>query len=529
MQDNLSKNHWMDRRDFLRMAGAGSLAAMAALRQATGQEKGDGAARRPNVVLIYTDDHDLDEIGCYGGKVLSPHMDSLARDGMKFTRFYVSSAVCSPSRYNALTGRYASRSLRQQKNWPPGGPVNIGWEAGCVNEITLAGAMKAGGYATGMVGKWHQGTLEPLTQFLADAEPDDPKVKKALEENYAKVIAAIKSTGFDYAAAAYINNVDGGGKDGPKRFWLPKKLRYHNMEWVTQGALEFIEQNKERPFFLYMAPTLVHGPSPVKSMRADARITPLGYLDRAPEVQPPRQDVFARVKAAGVAENMAGVTWLDDGVGAVLKKLDEMGLAENTVVLLAGDNGNKAKFTCYDGGGLMPFVARWKGVITAGSLCDKLASNVDFAPTILALCGVAKPAEMQIDGVSFLPALKGDPGYRRDSLYLEITTERGVVTDDRFKYIAVRYLPKIQEEIAKGKKFNHWCKPAEAEDHTFNADKNYPGYYDADQLYDLNADPNEQKNLAADSAHKTKLEEMKRLLTEYCRTLPHTFGEFKTG
>jgi len=514
----------MDRRDFLRMAGAGSLAAIA-MRRVTAQEA--TPTQRPNVVLIYTDDHDLDEIGCYGGKVLSPHMDSLARNGMKFTRYYASSAVCSPSRFNALTGRYASRSLRQQTNWPVGGPVNIAWEAECVGEKhTLASALKAGGYATGMVGKWHQGTLENLTKFPLEADLEDPKVKKAVEENYAKIIASIKSTGFDYAAAAYIDNVDRVVKNNPKPFWLPKKLRYHNMEWVTQGALEFIEQNKERPFFLYMAPTLVHEPSPEESMQADPRITPFGYLDRVPEVQPSRKDVFERVKAAGVAADMAAVTWLDDGVGAVLKKLDDLGLAGNTMVLLAGDNGNKAKFTCYDGGTLMPFTARWPGVIPAGSVCDKLASNVDFAPTILALCGVAKPAEMQIDGVSLIPALKGDPGYRRHSLYLEITTERGIVTDDRFKYIAVRYLPKIQEEIAKGKKFNHWCKPVEA---NYDADKNYPGYYDADQLYDLKADPKEQKNLAADPAHKAKLEKMKRLLTEYCRTLPHTFGEFKMG
>ena len=481
---------------------------------------------RPNIILIYTDDHDLDEIGCFGGKVLTPHMDSIARDGVKFTRFYVASAVCSPSRYNTLSGRYASRSLSTQRRMPTTGPANLGWESGVYGETTcVAHALKAGGYATGMVGKWHQGTATPLTQFAADDDPNNPKIKRALVANYAKVVESVKSCGFDCAASVYRDNVDGGRN--PKRFWLPRALRFHNMEWVTEGALRFIEENKDRPFFLYMAPTLVHSPSPLKSLQADPRITPLGFLDKAPDVQPSRQSVRERVEKAGVDKSQIGSTWLDDGVGAVLKKLDELKLADNTVVLLAGDNGNKAKFTCYDGGARMPFVARWPGVAKPGSVCDQLVSNIDFAPTFLDLCGITPPASARMDGRSIIAALKGDASYRRDSLMLEITTERAVVSDDGFKYIAVRYKPEILEQVKAGKKFNHWCQPMEKASHTFNADKRYPGYFDLDQLYNLNADPNEQKNLAGDPRSAKKLAKMKKMLRDYSQGLPHQFGEFK--
>ena len=481
---------------------------------------------RPNVVLIYTDDHDLDEIGCFGGKVLTPNMDSLARDGVKFTRFYVASAVCSPSRYNALSGCYASRCLSTQQRMPTTGPANLGWESGVYGEPTcFAQALKAAGYATGMVGKWHQGGFGPFTQFAPGDDPTDPKVKAALASNYAKVIEAVKSCGFDYAASVYRDNVD-GGRD-PKRFWLPKALRFHNMEWVTDGALRFIEQNKDRPFFLYLAPTLVHSPSALKSLAADPRVTPLGFLEKAPEVQPSRQSVAERVAKAGVDPSQIGSTWLDDSVGAVLKKLEELNLARNTVVLLAGDNGNKAKFTCYDGGALMPFVARWPGESKPGSICDKLVSNIDFAPTILEICGVTAPADVRRDGQSIVAALKGDAAYRRDSLMLEITTERAVVTQDGFKYIAARYTPDVLVQVKAGKKFNHWCQPLEQATHTYNADKNYPGYFDLDQLYDLNADPGEQKNLAPNPGYAGKLTQLKEVLRNYSQQLPHPFGEFK--
>jgi arylsulfatase A-like enzyme len=281
-----------------------------------------------------------------------------------------------------------------------------------------------------------------------------------------------------------------------------------------------------------MAPTLVHGPSAVKSLQSDRRTTPLGYIE-VPDVQPSRQSVLDRARQARaeegrrIVEKAAGSIWLDDGVGAVLGRLDDLGLADKTLVLLASDNGNVAKFTCYDGGARLPMVARWKDVIQPGAVCGKLVSNLDFAPTLFEIAGIKPPSEMLLDGQSIVKALKGDPSYRRDSLFLEITTERAVVTGDSFKYIAVRYLPEVQKQVDRGEEFNHWCQPLQSATHTYRADERYPGYFDQDQLYDLNEDPAERKNLAGEPAGQARLARMQDLLRRYSATLPHTFGEFK--
>ena len=527
----------LTRREFVAgtAAGAACLAAPWAQRLAAAEAS---ARARPNLVVIYTDDHDLDEIGCYGGTMPTPHMDSLARDGMRFSRYYVCSAVCSPSRYNLLAGRCASRSARQQgKRFPPGGPVNIGWEAGVIQEPdTLASVLQAAGYRTGMVGKWHQGQLSPLQRFAdADADPATPAVQAQLAANYENLLRSVKSCGFDYAEAVYSDNVDGGRANLP--FWLPRQLRVHNMEWVTASALSFLEQaaapgaEPAKPFFLYMAPTLVHSPSAVASLRADPRATSRGPVE-VPRVQPSRESVLARASALGLGpkgrinDKAAGAIWLDDGVGAVLQKLEALGLAGNTLVLLASDNGNAAKFTCYDGGARLPCVARWPGVIPAGAVCDKLVSNLDVAPTFFELAGVTPPPAAVWDGVSIVKALRGDPTYTRDSVFLEITTERAVVLDDGFKYMAVRYLPGILEQVRQGQRFNHWCQPLEQATHTFNADTTYPAYFDLDQLYDLREDPRERRNLAGDPAFAARLDAAKARLRQYSAGLPHTFAEF---
>jgi arylsulfatase A-like enzyme len=479
---------------------------------------------RPNVIIIYTDDQDRDQTGCYGGPVATPNIDSLAREGMRFTRFYVASPVCTPSRYNVIAGRYACRSSRQQQKFPPGGPVNIGWEAGVVGEKTLPQVLQANGYRTGLSGKWHIGIDHDPTEVPMDADPNDPRIKQTLRANYEKAVASVKKSGFDYVASLYALN-PGPGKPVPKMFWMPKALQMHNMEWVTEGAVNFIEQNKDKPFFLYVAPTLTHAPPADVALASDPRTTPLGYIDTPPKTHPTREEMREMVK--GLEPRQAAAVWLDANVGTILKKLDELGIADNTLVMMASDNGRNGKFASYDGGARTMLLARWKNGIPAGKVCDKLVSNVDFAPTILELAGITPPKDLVLDGQSITAALRGGD-YRRDSLYVEITTERAVVTDDGWKYIAVRYPPDIQKQVDAGKKFAHWCEPIEVSN-TMGADKAFPGYFDQDQLYDLKADPDEQKNLARDPAQQQRLTRMKDLLRQYSAKLPHQFGEFTPG
>jgi len=474
-------------------------------------------------VFIYADDQALDGLGCYGGKALTPHIDSLARDGVRFERFYISSAVCSPSRYSLLTGRYASRSNRCFGGAPAGGPINIGWQAGVFGEKrTMPKILKANGYRTGFVGKWHQGT-EPFEKLPSDASRDKPETIALLERNYQKAVDAIRGCGFDYAASVYAQNVEAGGKP-----WLPKGMQHHNQEWVTAGALEFIEQSKDVPFFLYMPTTLIHGPSPLKSMQKDPRITTRGLLKEAPQVQPSRESVFKRVADAGLEPHWAGTTWLDDAVGAVLDKLKQLGLEDNTIVFYASDNGRKGKFSCYDAGARMPFLVRWPGKIPKGTVRSELASNVDIAATVYDVCGITPPEKTSLNGKSILPLLLGKGEYSRESLFLEVTSERAVVSDDNFKYMAVRFGPKIQEQVDAGVRYTHWgLKMDENVHHTYNAEVDYPCYFDKDQLYDLTNDPDELVNLAGKPEHKERLERMKAMLKEYCDGLPHSFGEFK--
>ncbi|MFB6217980.1 MAG: sulfatase, partial [Halobacteriaceae archaeon] len=371
-----------------------------------------------------------------------------------------------------------------------------------------------------------------------DADGRDPEVAETIASNYRTYVTEIESCGFDDARSIFPRNVFG--------FELPESMEYHNMEWVTQGALDFIETHRDEPFFLFMAPTLPHDPWERDQLRADPRITPSGYLEEPPDVQPPREDVIERVENSERATRepdeaeLAGfmtpekvqvgrtfVSWLDDGIGAVLDRLDELGLAEDTLVIFTSDHGNRGKLTCYDGGARQPCIARWPGVITPGTTRQELVSNIDLVPTIFDIVGVGPPADYHIDGQSFVPLLTGEGDYERDSLFLEITTERAVVTDDGFKYIAVRYPPDIRAEIDDGAKYSHDCvERGENEPARFAADRDFPAYHDRDQLYDLEADPLEQTNLADDPAYRDRLAEMQDLLSVYSRDLPHEFGEF---
>ena len=474
---------------------------------------------QPSVVVIYTDDQDPDWVGAYGGDVLTPNIDSLAEDGVRFDRYYASSPVCSPSRYSALTGRYASRSKRFQEEFPPGGPVNIGWEPGIRGEpCHLASVLSDNGYTTGLVGKFHQGIDEEEFEPVADdADPTDPEVEARLERNYQTVVDIVENHGFDHAASVYEGNVNG--------MQIPDELTHQNMDWVTQGAVDFIEDNQDDPFFLFMAPTLVHSPRGEDQVRSDPRATPRGYLDEAPDVQPSRESVIERTREAGV-DGPIDATWLDDGVGAVLDTLDELGLAEDTLVIFTSDHGDiEGKFTCYDRGAREPCLARLPGHTEEHGLCDDLVSNVDLAPTLFDLAGVDPGPEYTVDGQSFLPLLTGGD-YERDSLFLEISSERAVVTDDGYKYIAVRHPPEIQERVDDGEVLDHWGYPPDDDHASYGAHEYFPAYFDQDQLYDLDEDPEEQHNLADDPAYADRLDRMQDLLGEYSADLPHEFAEF---
>ena len=553
----MALSEW-NRRELLGMGAASLAAAPLGLGKASGS--------RPNIVLILADDLDFDEIASYdparypsyGGahaagiptrprawyqdpRMLTPNIDSLARDGVVFSRFYVTSAVCTPSRYSFLTGRYASRSRPFCRRFPPGTPGTIQWNTTLdPAETNVARELKRAGYATGMVGKWHLGVGEDHGRVRGldkDADPFDPEVNRRVRAVYERNLRYIRQNfGWDYAERIYVNNKEWLG--------LPEKMAVHNLEWVTEGALEFLDRFHRQPFFLYMPLTLPHGKYGAKMMRGDPRFTPAGVLERVPEVMPPRESVFERVRKEGIAERNAVATWIDDAVGAVMRKLEELGVANNTVFIFTSDHLSRGKYTCYEAC-RVPFIVRWPKAIRSPREVDTICANVDLAATFLDLAGGAPPEDMARDGASFVPILEGEPepsGWR-EGLYLECSNIRGVVTR-KWKYIANRPPAEAQRAIQAdaleaartgrlrfvsldGQRNPH--RGAAREGIRYGALFDFPNYFHHDQLYDLENDVFEQRNLACDLSFRGILDETKDRLRGLMQSLPHTFGEFKTS
>lgn len=513
----------LTRRELIVQGAVAAAAAMVGPRLLAQAVPQPAPARRPNVLLIYTDDQNPDTIGCYGSPVLTPSVDRLAKEGVRFTRSYVTSSVCTPSRYCCLTGRYASRcdGAGFVATFPGDAQANVSFNTNIEpGNANLATMLRDAGYYTGFVGKWHTG-VPKLVKIPEDAKMADPATSAALKQNHDALCEYIRQCGFDQARNVYRGNVDDHKL---------KDLDTHNPEWLTQGVLDFLgSRDRSKPFFMWYCPTLQHSPYPTGSLRkGDWRKTPAGLLTEPLNSQPSRESVLQRANAAKLPkpELAAAALWLDDSVAAILKRLEESGDLENTLVLYMSDNCTQSgKGTCYDNGANTPFVAWWKGHFQPGTVNDDLVQNLDLTPTILEACGVKVPAGVTLNGRSLLPLLAGQKQGWRDAVLLEIGHTRAV-TDGRWKYLALRYPPAMQQKIADGtlgRKPYHMDVSLNLQE---AAEKGHPCYWDADQLYDLAADPREQKNLASDPAHAQTLARMKGKLGELLKPLGRKFGEF---
>lgn len=254
----------------------------------------------PNIVFFIADDMYPEMFNCLpegNGRNLTPNLDRLAREGTLLSRQYVVSPVCTPSRFNCLSGRYASRARNREflnKTAHEEGQTVIQWNSFITREDSiLPHYLKGLGYATGIVGKNHVIEAHGIYQFPDyQADPTEPDIKQKVEENYQKVEDAILASGFDYAGGLYHNN--------PNFIGLAK-LAVQNLDWITEAGLDFIEKNKGTPFFLYFATTVPHGPTGAdRSWNADPRITARGILEEAPKGMPVRNTIPERVKEAGL-------------------------------------------------------------------------------------------------------------------------------------------------------------------------------------------------------------------------------------
>ena len=491
-------------------------------------------AERPNIIMFLIDDQNPSSIATFGGATYTPNLDRMAEEGMKFTRAYVSSSVCTPSRYSFLTGRFAGNSYSKLYTDAVGGLGNQGLPNFNValerDKMNVGNVLREAGYTTGFVGKFHLTSKPDFPEFYKgknkwidipkDASPG-PEATAQFQHNELWMRRYLKTLGFSWAKNVYPENVR-------------SPYSSHNAEWTTDAALEFIEEHKDGPFYLHVCSTLLHGPD--KSWRKSMDhplVTGEGEIHRLPEVMTPREELLKTVAEKGFdpESHVAGEAWIDDSVGAILRKLKELGIDENTLVIFAPDHGRDGKASVFSHGGCqVPMIIRWPNGIPAGQVCDELVQNIDLVPTFFDLGEVEKPQAYRIDGRSLTPLFQtGVAQNWRDHLYLEMGTARATVTKD-WSYIAVRH---TKEQIAAIQKARPEYLPrtmsyigrlgigVRGADH--------PGFFDEDQLYDLNRDPKEMRNLAYDANRSTRLKELRYLMQQDLEAIGRPFGEFIPG
>ena len=351
-----------NRREFLKKmsaaAGALGLCGCGGIGPMFGKE-GD----KPNFVIIFTDDQGYADVGCYGAKGFStPNIDRMAAEGMKFTDFYSAAAICSPSRAALLTGCYPPRVSIPKVLFPKD---NVGLNP---DEVTIADLLKARGYTTACIGKWHLGHLP---KFLPTRQGFDyyfgiPYSNDMWPQNLKR-----------YPELPLIEN--------EKTIELSPDQRLLTKRY-TEKAVEFIKNNKDRPFLVYLPHTMPHIP------------------------------LFVSEKFEGKSQRgLYGdvIEEIDWSVGEILKTLKELGLDEKTLVIFTSDNGpwlskgerggsalplRDGKFSTYEGGMRVPCIMRWPGRIEAGTVCSEVAATIDFLPTLAKLAGTEPPTDRIIDG-----------------------------------------------------------------------------------------------------------------------------------
>ncbi|MHC4744393.1 MAG: sulfatase family protein [Planctomycetota bacterium] len=511
----------MKRREFLKTM---SLAVAA-----PGFVNSSRAARKnpePNIVFFLVDDYDKPEVSVYGAKVLTPNLHRLAKGGITFHNAHMTSTVCTPSRYTCLTGRYAgsSYSAKYLEECPPGTQglpaFNVALEE---DNMNLARVLAQNGYATGFVGKYHVGpeidkgnAAEYGLHYIPKNSDYSDKLNRQFAENEKQYRRLIMDKGFTWAKNIY---------------WANTKAPFkgHNPEWTIDAALEFIEDNKDRPFYLHYATTLLHGPNGEWARSLDKPlVTGQGWIEKPLKVMPPRKTVMERIRKAGLTENEAGYLWMDDSLGLLLDKLDELGIAENTIVVFIADHGSEMKGSLYKNRGTeVPCIMRWPAGMKKGANCHELIQNTDFVPTWFELAGARLPDKYKIDGISMAPLFQNPNKPVRKYVYNEMGPARSIKTKD-WNYIALRYTTDQIAAVRAGE--NRAVKKLQGLSGGVSRGREKPGAFEYDQLYNLTEDPLEQNNLARNPEYKGKLKEMKALLAAELKRFPNRpYGEFIPG
>lgn len=377
----------------------------------------EDATRRPNIVLLVADDLGYGELGCQGNpEIPTPHIDSIAANGIRFTDGYVTAAYCSASRAGLLTGRYQTRFGYE---FNPIGAENDDPNAGLPrSQTTLARHLHNAGYATALIGKWHLGGH---ARFHPQRRGFDEYFGFAHEGHfyvpppYRGVTTMLRRRTLPSGGSGRWIRSDGRlvhsthmGNDEPPydannpivRDGQPVEETSYLTDALTREAVDFIDRHQEQPFFLYLAYNAVHSPL----QAADAYMERFGHIE----------DIHRRIFAAMLSN-------LDDSVGAVLEKLRSTQLAENTIVFFISDNGGPTreltssnlplrggKGDVYEGGVRVPFLVQWPGKLPTNSTYRHPVVSLDIYATAAELAQAPIPANRPIDGVNLLPFLTGE-------------------------------------------------------------------------------------------------------------------------
>ena len=453
------------RRELLQCAGLG--VAAAALQHCAGaarQDAGRDPARRPNFVVILTDDQGYADLGCYGAPLLdTPNLDRMAAEGVRFTDFYAAAPNCSPSRAALLTGCYPTR-VGLPKVLGPGSEIGISSE-----EVTLAELLKGQGYATACYGKWHLGDRP---EFLPLRHGFD-----------------------DYFGLPYSNDMWPRHPTNKSFPDLPLIDGEHAVETnpdqtqltrrYTERAVAFVTENKDRPFFLYVPHTMPHVP-----LHASGK-----FLGKS------RQGLYGDV-----------IMEIDWSMGQILAALRRLGIDEDTFVVFSSDNGpwlsygdhagsakplREGKHTTFDGGQRVPCVMRWPGRIPAGATCHEPAAMFDLLPTFAKLAGTRPPVDRVIDGKDIWPLIACQPGAAspHEAFFFACDGELQAVRAGTWKlHLAHKY-------------------QALAEAGTGGTPGRYVTKSIGPALFDLRQDVAEEADVAA--AHPDVVERLTRMATEF--------------
>ena len=337
---------------------------------------------RPNVVLIITDDLGWADVGSYGATdVRTPHIDSLARDGIRLTDFYANGVTCSPTRAGLLSGRYQQRFGIEA---PLPNATSPGSDRGLpATGHSLPQLLKGNGYATGLIGKWHLG-------YKPEYSPS--------------------AHGFDYFfgfKSGYHDYYSHDGGDGVPDLWENDRQierQGYTTDLITENAVRFIEEHAREPFFLDIAYNAPHWPYQVPG---EPSVAP----DRARHVMPHDPTTSSR------ADYVAMVEHLDRGIGEVLAALERLQIGEETIVIFTNDNGGEwlssstplvgRKWTVWEGGIRVPAIVRWPGRIPAGKVSDQVGITMDLTASILAITGARVSADARLEGVNLFPVWEG--------------------------------------------------------------------------------------------------------------------------